>query len=150
LKAEKLGIRTCLLRTGIVLGKNGGALNKMLLPFKMYLGGRIGNGKQWMSWIHIDDLIGIILHCINHDNLKGAVNGTSPNPVTNQAFTKTLGTVLKRPTIFPMPALVVKLLMGQMGEELLLAGKQIRPKKALDAGYIFKYKTLEEALINAV
>ena len=87
---------------------------------------------------------------INHDNLKGAVNGTSPNPVTNQAFTKTLGTVLKRPTIFPMPALVVKLLMGQMGEELLLAGKQIRPKKALDAGYIFKYKTLEEALINAV
>ncbi|VVH67239.1 Cell division inhibitor [uncultured Gammaproteobacteria bacterium] len=150
LKAEKLGIRTCLLRTGIVLGKNGGALNKMLLPFKMYLGGRIGNGKQWMSWIHIDDLIGIILHCINHDNLKGAVNGTSPNPVTNQAFTKTLGTVLKRPTIFPMPALVVKLLMGQMGEELLLAGKQIRPKKALDAGYIFKYKILEEALINAV
>ena len=150
LKAEKLGIRTCLLRTGIVLGKNGGALNKMLLPFKMYLGGRIGNGKQWMSWIHIDDLIGIILHCINHDNLKGAVNGTSPNPVTNQAFTRTLGTVLKRPTIFPMPALVVKLLMGQMGEELLLAGKQIRPKKALNAGYIFKYKTLEEALIKIV
>ena len=150
LKAEKLGIRTCLLRTGIVLGKNGGALNKMLLPFKMYLGGRIGNGKQWMSWIHIDDLIGIILHCINHDNLKGAVNGTSPNPVTNQAFTRTLGTVLKRPTIFPMPALVVKLLMGQMGEELLLVGKQIRPKKALDAGYIFKYKTLEEALIKIV
>lgn len=150
LKAEKLGIRTCLLRTGIVLGKNGGALNKMLPLFKMYLGGRIGNGKQWMSWIHINDLIGIILYCINHDNLKGAVNGTSPNPVTNQVFTKTLGMILKRPTIFPMPALVVKLLMGKMGEELLLAGKKIRPKKALDAGYIFKYKTLEEALINVV
>jgi uncharacterized protein (TIGR01777 family) len=133
LKAEKLGIRTCLLRTGIVLGKNGGALNKMLLPFKMYLGGRIGNGKQWMSWIHIDDLIGIILHCINHDNLKGAVNGTSPNPVTNQAFTKTLGTVLKRPTIFPMPALVVKLLMGQMGEELLLRPHHLSVKN--DAFY---------------
>ncbi|CAC9430891.1 Cell division inhibitor Slr1223 (YfcH in EC), contains epimerase/dehydratase and DUF1731 domains [uncultured Gammaproteobacteria bacterium] len=150
LKAEKLGIRTCLLRTGIVLGKNGGALNKMLPLFKMYLGGRIGNGKQWMSWIHINDLIGIILYCINHDNLKGAVNGTSPNPVTNQVFTKTLGMILKRPTIFPMPALAVKLLMGKMGEELLLAGKKIRPKKALDAGYIFKYKTLEEALINVV
>lgn len=150
LKAEKLGIRTCLLRTGIVLGENGGALSKMLLPFKMCLGGRIGHGKQWMSWIHIDDLIGIILYCINNDNLKGAVNGTSPNPVTNQVFTKTLGVALKRPTIFPMPAIVVKLLMGQMGEELLLAGKKIVPKKALDAGYTFKYKILEEALINVV
>ena len=150
LKAEKLGIRTCLLRTGIVLGKNGGALSKMLLPFKMCLGGRIGHGKQWMSWIHIDDLVGIILYCINHNNLKGAVNGTSPKPVTNQVFTKTLGMVLNRPTIFPMPAIVVKLLMGTMGEELLLAGKKIIPKKALDAGYTFKYKTLEEALINVV
>ncbi len=148
LEAEKLGIRTCLLRTGVVLGKNGGALSKMLLPFKLCLGGKIGHGKQWMSWIHIDDLVGIILYCINHDNLKGAVNGTSPNPVTNQVFTKTLGVILKRPTIFPMPAIVVKLLMGEMGEELLLAGKKIIPKKALGAGYTFKYKTLEEALIN--
>ncbi|PHS22551.1 MAG: TIGR01777 family protein [Methylophaga sp.] len=150
LKAEKLGIRTCLLRTGIVLGKNGGALSKMLPPFKMYLGGKIGHGKQWMSWIHIDDLIGIILHCINHDNLTGAVNGTSPNPVTNQVFTKTLGMLLKRPTILPMPAIVVKLLMGQMGEELLLAGKKIAPKKALDADYTFKYETLKESLIDVV
>jgi len=139
-----------LLRTGIVLGKNGGALSKMLLPFKMCLGGRIGNGKQWMSWVHIDDLVGIILYCISHDNLKGAINGTSPNPVTNQVFTKTLGMIIKRPTIFPMPTIVVKLLMGEMGEELLLAGKKIVPKKALDAGYNFKYKTLEEALINVV
>ncbi|CAC9544041.1 Cell division inhibitor Slr1223 (YfcH in EC), contains epimerase/dehydratase and DUF1731 domains [uncultured Gammaproteobacteria bacterium] len=150
LKAEKLGIRTCLLRTGIVLGKNGGALSKMLFPFKMCLGGIIGHGKQWMSWIHIDDLTGIILYCINHDNLKGAINGTSPNPVTNKEFTKTLGMTLKRPTIFPMPAIVVKLLMGKMGEELLLAGKKITPKKVLDAGYKFTYKTLEEALTNIV
>lgn len=150
LKAEELGIRTCLLRTGIVLGKNGGALSKMLLPFKMCLGGKIGQGTQWMSWIHIDDLVGIILYCIDHDTLRGAVNGTSPKPVTNQVFTKTLGSVLKRATIFPMPKLVVKLLMGQMGEELLLAGKQIVPKKALDAGYIFKYDTLEKALINVI
>jgi uncharacterized protein (TIGR01777 family) len=122
----------------------------MLPPFKMGLGGRIGYGKQWMSWIHLDDLVGIILYCINHDNLKGAINGTSPSPVINQVFTKALGTALKRPTIFPMPEIVVKLLMGQMGEELLLAGKKILPRKALDAGYIFKYTALEDALINVV
>ena len=122
----------------------------MLPPFKMGLGGRIGYGKQWMSWIHLDDLVGIILYCINNDNLKGAVNGTSPNPVINEVFTKTLGTALKRPTIFPMPEIVIKLLMGQMGEELLLSGKRVLPRKALDAGYIFKYKTLEDALINVV
>jgi uncharacterized protein (TIGR01777 family) len=150
LEAESLGIRTCLIRTGIVLGKNGGALSKMLPPFKMGLGGRIGCGKQWMSWIHLDDLVGIILYCINNDNLKGAVNGTSPNPVINEVFTKTLGTALKRPTIFPMPEIVIKLLMGQMGEELLLSGKRVLPREALDAGYIFKYKTLEDALINVV
>jgi uncharacterized protein (TIGR01777 family) len=150
LAAEALGIRTCLLRTGIVIGKNGGALNKMLLPFKMGLGGRIGHGKQWMPWIHLDDLVGIILYCINHDNLKGAINGTSPNPVINQVFTKTLGTALKRPTIFPMPKMVVQLLMGQMGEELLLAGKRVLPRKILDAGYNFQYKKLENALKDVI
>jgi uncharacterized protein (TIGR01777 family) len=150
LKAEDLGIRTCLLRTGIVLGKNGGALSKMLPLFKICLGGEIGGSKQWMSWIHIDDLIGIILHCINHDSVQGAINGTSPNPVTNQVFTQTLGAVLKRPLLLPMPALIVKLLMGQMGEELLLAGKKIVPKKALDSGYRFKYTALEQALTDIV
>jgi len=150
LKAEKLGIRTCLLRTGIVLGKNEGALSKMLLPFKMGFGGKLGNGQQWMPWIHIDDLVDIILYCIKHDDLKGAVNGTSPSPVTNQEFTEALGIILKRPTILPMPAIVVKLLMGQMGEELLLSGKKVMPQKVLDAGYTFEYKTLEEALKNVV
>jgi uncharacterized protein (TIGR01777 family) len=150
LKAEALGIRTCLLRTGIVLGKNGGALSKMLPPFKLGLGGRIGHGKQWMPWIHLDDLVGIILHCIDNDNVKGPVNGTSPNPVINQVFTKTLGKVIKRPTIFPLPKIVVQLLMGQMGEELLLAGKRVTPMKALDSGYEFQYDNLEDALINAV
>tara|TARA_R110001592_G_scaffold10447_1_gene54133 strand:+ start:6799 stop:7716 length:918 start_codon:yes stop_codon:yes gene_type:complete len=150
LQAEALGIRTCLLRTGIVLGKGGGALSKMLLPFKFGFGGRIGHGKQWMSWIHIDDLLGIIMYCIEHNNLRGAINGTSPYPVTNQVFTKVLGKVLKRPTIVPMPDVFVKLIMGQMGEELLLAGKKILPVKILDAGYIFQYKKLEDALKNAV
>jgi len=148
LQAEIIGIRTCLLRTGIVLGKGGGALSKMLLPFKMGLGGKVGNGKQWMSWIHLDDLIGIILYCITHDNLTGAINGTSPNPVTNQVFSKTLGAVLNRPTIFPIPRIMVKLLMGQMGEELLLSGKRIMPVKVSAAGYNFQYKTLKGALKN--
>ena len=150
LRAEALGIRTCLLRTGIVLGKGGGALRKMLPPFKMSLGGKIGNGQQWMSWIHLDDLVGIILYCINHDDLKNAINGTAPNPVTNRAFTKALGQALKRPTVLPMPAFVVKLLMGQMGEELLLAGKKVLPTKMLDAGYQFQYKELEKALLDIV
>ncbi len=150
LQAEALGIRTCLLRTGIVLGKGGGALKKMLPPFKLGLGGKIGDGKQWMPWIHLDDLVGIILYCIDHDELKGAVNGTSPNPVTNYVFTKTLGKALKRPTILPMPAMAVKLLMGQMGEELLLSGKKVLPTKILGAGYQFQYEALEKALLDIV
>jgi len=146
LQAQELGIRTCLLRTGIVLGKNGGALSNMLFPFKMGLGGRIGDGEQWMPWIHLDDLLGIILYCIAHDDIKGAINATAPNSVTNHTFTKALGTALKRPTFFPLPKMIVKLLFGQMGEELLLTGKRISPKKVLEAGYDFQFKTLEDAL----
>lgn len=150
MQAEQMGIRTCLLRTGIVLGKGGGALSKMLPPFKMGLGGKIGNGKQWMSWIHLDDLVGIILYCMEHDKLKGGINGTSPNPVRNETFTKALSKVLQRPAFFPMPAIAVKLLMGQMGEELLLKGKKILPAKVLEAGYKFQYPHLEDALLNSV
>ena len=150
LQAQPLGIRTCLLRTGIVLGKGGGALSKMLPPFKMGIGGKIGQGKQWMSWIHLDDLIGILLYCIGHNSIEGAINGTSPNPVTNQIFTKTLGKVLKRPTFFSMPGIVLKQLMGEMGEEILLAGKKILPVKVIDAGYKFKFEKLEDALLDVV
>ncbi len=149
-KIEALGIRTCYLRTGIVLGKNGGALAKMLPPFKMGLGGPIGDGKQWMSWIHMDDIIGMIRLAIDNESVKGAINGTAPNPVTNKQFSKTLGKVLKRPAIFPMPAFVVKLLFGQMGEELLLAGQRIVPNKITQAGYEFVYPKLEDALRDAV
>jgi uncharacterized protein (TIGR01777 family) len=116
----------------------------------MGLGGRMGQGKHWMSWIHLDDLVGVILHCTHHTNLHGAINGTSPNPVTNKTFTKTLGKVLERPAILPMPGLLLKLLMGQMARELLLAGKKILPVKALSAGYHFKHEELESALLNAV
>jgi len=150
MEAEPMGIRTCLLRTGIVLGKGGGALEKMLLPFKMGFGGKIGNGKQWMSWIHLDDLVGIILYCMENDNINGAVNGTAPSPVTNEAFTKALGKVLHRPTFLPLPTIMVNLLMGQMGNELLLKGKKIVPTKIAKEGYQFKYLHLEEALLNSV
>lgn len=149
LQAQPLGIRTCLLRTGIVLG-NGGALAKMLGPFKLGAGGKMGHGQQWMSWIHINDLMGILLYCIEQDSIQGPVNGTSPNPVTNQQFTNALGKVLKRPTFFSMPAAVIRLAMGQMGEELLLAGKRILPKKIQEAGYTFQYESLEEALADVV
>ena len=152
-EAEKiagLGIRTCYLRTGIVLGKNGGALAKMLPPFKMALGGPIGNGKQWMSWIHLDDIVGMIRFAIDNEAIQGPINGTAPQPVTNKVFSKTLGKVLKRPAIFPMPAFVVKLLFGQMGEELLLSGQRVVPVKLSNAGYEFNYPQLEEALRDIV
>ena len=148
LEANSFGVRTCLLRTGIVLGINGGALKKMLPPFKIGLGGKIGSGQQWMSWIHLDDLVGIILYCIEHDDLYGAINGTSPNPSTNQDFTKTLGKVLNRPTFMSIPETIIKLLLGQMGVELLLSGKKILPMKISEKGYQFQYPTLDSALQN--
>ncbi len=149
-QAEVLGIRTCYLRTGIVLGKDGGALSKMLPAFKLGLGGPMGNGRQWMSWIHIDDLIGIILYVINNKSIKGAVNGSAPNPVTNKIFSSTLARVLKRPAFMPMPAFVLKLMLGEMAEELLLSGQRVMPKIILDAGYHFQYADLDNALSEIV
>ena len=149
-QAEVLGIRTCYLRTGIVLGKDGGALSKMLPAFKLGLGGSMGNGRQWMSWVHIDDLIGIILYIINSKDIKGAINGTAPNPVTNKIFSSTLASVLKRPAFLPMPAFVLKLMLGEMAEELLLAGQRVMPKIILDAGYHFQYADLDNALSEVV
>lgn len=149
-QVEVLGIRTCYLRTGIVLGKNGGALAKMLPAFKMCLGGPMGNGEQWMSWIHIDDLTRIIVTIINDATIKGAVNATAPTPVTNKKFTSTLGHVLKRPAFIPMPAFILKLLLGEMAEELLLSGQRVLPKKILDAGYKFQFAILDDALLDLV
>ena len=145
-QAEALGIRVCYLRTGVVLGKNGGALSKMLPPFKFGLGGPMGSGKQWMSWIHRDDLVGIIMHILSNKTIQGAVNGTAPTPVTNKEFSSKLGKALKRPAFIPLPAFVVKLLMGEMGEELLLCGQRVVPAKAQAAQYSFKYPDLESAL----
>ena len=146
---EHLGARVCYLRTGIVLGEQG-ALAKMLTPFKLGLGGPIGNGRQWMPWIHIEDLVNIIIYCIQQDGLKGAVNGTAPEPLRNRDFVRVLGAVLKRPALLPMPAPLVRLLFGQMGHELLLQGQRVIPKKLQDSGYQFHYTDLRSALSNLV
>jgi uncharacterized protein (TIGR01777 family) len=144
LNAEELGIRVCLIRTGIVLG-SGGALAKMYLPFKMGLGGPIGSGNQWMSWIHVDDEVDVIEMLLTHTQLSGAFNLTAPHAVTNREFSKTLGKVMHRPAILPMPGYAIKLLLGD-GAELLLEGQRVYPEKLLEIGYKFKYEKLSEAL----
>ena len=147
-QAKAYGVRVVCLRTGIVLGLDGGALSKMLFPFTFCLGGKMGDGKQWMSWIHIDDLIGLIGHIINHPSLEGPLNGTAPIPVTNEAFTLALGKAMHRPVIFTLPAFVLKLLLGEMADMLLLKGQKVIPQKAIQSHYVFQYKHIEEALNN--
>ena len=144
---ESLGCRICYLRTGIVLG-DAGALARMLPAFKMGLGGPIGSGKQWMSWIHIDDMVAIILHCINNPAIQGAVNATAPHPVINADFGSALAATLQRPDFLTMPAFMVKILFGEMGEELLLQGQKVIPAKILASGFEFKYANLNTALKN--
>jgi len=129
----------------LVLGR-GGALQKMLLPFKLGLGGRLGAGRQWMSWVHVDDIVGMFLHAATHAEVRGPYNAVGPTPVTNAEFTKTLGRVLLRPTIFPMPAFAAKLALGEMAEELLLAGQRVLPKALEAADYRFRFNDLEDAL----
>ncbi|MEQ1644970.1 MAG: TIGR01777 family oxidoreductase [Pyrinomonadaceae bacterium] len=149
-RAEDVGIRTVLLRTGIVLSKDGGALGTMLTPFKLGVGGVVGSGKQWMSWISMEDEIAIINFVIENENIRGAVNAVSPNPVTNQEFTKTLGEVLYRPTFLPLPEFAVSMVFGEMGDALLLASTKVIPKRLTDAGFEFKYPDLKPAIENAV
>lgn len=149
LTAERMGLRVCVLRTGLVLAKNGGFLKRMLLPFKLGLGGRLGSGQQYMPWVHIDDIVSMILFLIEHETCFGAFNGTAPEPVSNLEFTRTLGKVLKRPTLFPMPALALKIGFGEMSQ-LLLTGQRAFPDRFVKAGYSFKYSRLEDALKQVV
>lgn len=149
-RAEDLGIRTVLLRTGIVLSKDGGALATMLTPFKLGVGGVAGDGKQWMSWISLDDVVGVTNYALENDSVRGAVNNVAPNPVTNEEFTKTLGSVLYRPTFLPLPEFAVHMVFGEMGDALLLDSTRVVPKRLNDAGYEFKFKDLKTALENAV
>ncbi|CAN5231369.1 hypothetical protein BH20ACI2_BH20ACI2_00200 [soil metagenome] len=149
-RAEDTGIRTVLLRNGIVLSKDGGALGTMLLPFKMGVGGVVGSGKQWMSWISLDDVVAIINFAIENENLRGAVNAVSPNPVTNYEFTKALGDVLYRPTILPLPEFAVSMVFGEMGDALLLASTRVFPKRLIDAGFEFNRPEIKRAIEGAL
>lgn len=143
--ARDAGIRVVLMRTGVVLTKEGGALAKMLTPFKAGIGGIIGSGEQYMSWLSMDDMVGMIDFLLRND-LEGPVNMTAPNPEKNRTFTKALGAALNRPTFFPVPACAVKTLFGsEMAKEMLLEGSCVLPKKLIDAGYEFRHKTVAEA-----
>ncbi len=144
--AAGAGIRTVQLRIGVVLSPAGGALQKMLLPFRMGLGGNMGSGRQWWSWIHVQDLVGAVHHILKSDLLQGPVNVVAPKPVTNAEFTKTLAAVLSRPAIFPMPAFAARLAFGQMGDEVLLASQRVEPAKLIASGYPFQYADLKKAL----
>ncbi len=144
--ASDAGIRVVRMRIGVILSPRGGALAKMLLPFKLGAGGRVGNGRQWWSWIALDDVVGAILHLLSNDAISGPVNVVSPNPVSNSVFTKILGRVLKRPTIFPMPAVVARIVLGEMANELLLASTRVQPERLLETGYQFQQPELSAAL----
>ena len=144
--ASKKGIRVVHIRTGIVLSPAGGALAKMLTPFRIGVGGVIGNGQQYMSWIALDDVVGTYHHALLNETLRGPVNAVSPSPVTNRVFTKTLGKVLRRPTIFPLPAFAARLGFGEMADALLLSSARVVPRKLLSSGYQFRFLDLEKAL----
>ncbi len=144
-----LGTRVVRLRIGLVLGP-GGLLQRMKLPFSLGLGGRIGHGRQWMSWVHLDDVLGLIETAVMETSMTGAVNAVAPNPVTNAEFTRTLGRVLGRPTLLPVPAFALRTLLGDMAEELLLSGVRAHPNRALASGYAFEHPELEGAMRAAL
>lgn len=144
LRAGEFGVRVCVIRTGIVLG-HGGALRKMMFPFRLGLGGPIGKGDQWMSWIHLDDEIRAIDFLLRHHTLQGAFNLTAPEAAHNKDFTSMLGAVLNRPAVLPLPEFVVDMMLGE-GAELLLEGQRVFPKRLLDAGFTFTYPELKPAL----
>ncbi len=149
-KAEDFGARVVCARTGIVLSKDGGALGQMITPFSYGVGGVVGSGNQYMSWIALADLVKLYIFLVNNDSVEGIVNATAPNPVTNEEFTKTLGGVINRPTIIPIPGFGIKLIFGEMGERLLLEGARVLPQKIKDAGFEFEYPKLEAALKKAL
>ncbi|HUU12100.1 MAG TPA: TIGR01777 family oxidoreductase [Terriglobia bacterium] len=148
--AARKGIRVVNLRNGVVLSGRGGALPRMVLPFRMFVGGKVGSGKQFLSWIALDDTVAVILHALSTDALQGPVTAVALNPVTNLEFTKILGRVLRRPTVFPVPAFIIRLAFGQMGEELLLASQRVEPTRLMTKGFAFRYPQLEGALRHAL
>jgi uncharacterized protein (TIGR01777 family) len=145
-RASDAGIRVVHLRTGLVLAKHAGALPRMALPFKLLVGGKIGSGQQYMSWIDLRDEVQVILHCLQTDSIRGPLNSVAPAPVRNIEFTKTLGRVLSRPTLFPLPALAARVILGEMADALLLSSQRVEPAKLLSSGYSFQEMNLENAL----
>lgn len=144
-RARDMGMRVAMVRTGVALGAGGGALAKILPPFRLGLGGIVGTGRQWLSWIHVDDLVGIYLRAI--DGAEGPLNATAPNPVTNAELTRTLGAALRRPTVLPAPTIALRVMLGE-GAEILLTGQRVLPQRAQDLGYRFRFEQLEAALAN--
>lgn len=144
--AIERGIRVVHLRTGFVLSARGGGLARMLVPFRLGIGGVLGSGKQWMSWVAVDDVVGAIDHVLATEGVRGPVNVVAPEPVTNATFTKTLGRVLGRPTILPMPAFAAHLAFGEVADELLLASQRVAPRRLIASGYRFAWPSLEPAL----
>lgn len=149
-KAGKFASRVVIPRIGLVLSKDGGALEKMLTPFSYGLGGTVGSGEQWMSWIAIDDLISVFLHVIESDDFEGVFNATSPNPVQNKDFTAALAAAVSRPAFIPIPGFGVKLIFGEMGETLLLEGCRVIPRKLEQVGFKFRFPKLEDALRHVI
>jgi len=144
-QARQFGVRVVNVRIGIVLGPGGGALGKMLLPFKLGLGGRLASGNQWMSWVHIDDVVGLMLHAAQHEVVAGPINAVSPAPVTNREFTRKLASVLHRPALFPAPAFALRLAVGEFAG-VLMGSQRVMPRMAQRSGYSFRYSELAAAL----
>jgi uncharacterized protein len=148
--ASDSGIRVAMLRTGVVLARDGGALPKLLLPFRLGLGGRIGSGRQWFSWIALGDVVRAVLHIVDDAALAGPIDIVSPNPVRNTDLARTLGRVLHRPTLIPVPAWAIRLALGRMGVESLLASQRARPARLVERGFSFEQPTLESAVRSAL
>jgi uncharacterized protein len=149
-EAERLGLRTVILRTGLVLTKDGGLLKQLLLPFKLGVGGPLGSGEQYMSWIHLDDEVGLILWAIDDERVSGIINATAPNPVTNKEFSKALGRALGRPAFIPAPKFAVALLRGNELADTVMGGSRVLPRRATDLGYEFRYTEVGPAIEAAL
>ena len=145
MRAKEFGMRVVTIRIGLVLGKEGGALAKLLPLFKLGAGGRLGNGRQWMPWIHVEDLTRLLVFAAENSSMHGPVNGTAPNPVSNRGFTRALGQAVRRPALFPAPAFGLRLILGEFAE-VLLSSQRVVPKAAVDAGFQFRYSTIGSAL----
>ena len=149
MKASEYGVRVVSLRTGIVLDKNEGALPKLLMPFKFFIGAYQGDGKQWFSWIHIDDIVNMLLFIIENKNISGAINGTSPEPVTNKMLAEEIGKIKNTKLLIPVPSVILKIAVGEFAENLL-TGQKVIPVKAVKNGFEYKYPVLKEALLDLI